>query len=131
MSDLRSDRGAELALLAACMESKTAREEARRHITSADFDDPRHESIFDAMTRLDRHGKAIDATTLNTMLAGKPAQPVLDDDPVLAQQGNHVGHGRDRRHFQERVDKGADFFFGPAEGSEQGSRQLKRNARTA
>lgn len=78
-ADVRSDRGAELALLAACMISKTARDEARRHITARDFDEPAHEAIFDAMVRLDRHGKSVDAATLNAMLAGQPAQPVLVD----------------------------------------------------
>lgn len=90
MSDIRSDRGAELALLAACMESKTARDEARRHVTSRDFDDPRHEAIFDAMVRLDHHGKAVDATTLNTMLQGKPAQPVLLDLVTTVGIPDHV-----------------------------------------
>lgn len=77
MSDQRSDRAAELALLAACMESKTARQEARRHIVGRDFDAPEHETIWDAMSRLDRHAKAIDPTTLNAVLAGTRAQTVL------------------------------------------------------
>lgn len=92
MSEIRSDRGAELALLAACMESKTARDEARRHIGAADFDDPRHEAIFDAMARLDRHSKAVDPTTLNTMLAGTSAQPVLIDVVTTVGVPDHVGN---------------------------------------
>jgi hypothetical protein len=77
MSDQRSDIGAERAILAACMESRLARDSAREALSGADFDDPRHEAIFDAMIRLDHHGKAVDATTLNTLLAGTPAQPLL------------------------------------------------------
>lgn len=68
--DARSDRDAELAVLAACFHSKTARDEARRHITGRDFDDPRHETLWDAMGRLDRHGKGVDAVTLPAVLQG-------------------------------------------------------------
>ena len=78
MTEQRSDRQAELALLAACMESKTARDEARRHVTGLDFDDPAHEAIWDAMQRLDRHGKPLDHTTLNTMLSGPPQRALVD-----------------------------------------------------
>lgn len=77
MSEQRSDHGAELALLAACLESKTARQEARRHITGRDLDDPRHEAIWEAMGRLDRHNKSVDAVTLNAILAGDHAAPLL------------------------------------------------------
>ena len=75
----RSDRGAEVALIAACMESKTARQEARRHLVSADFDDPRHESVWDAMTRLDRHGKAVTPTTLSAVVGPELTKAVLVD----------------------------------------------------
>lgn len=91
MSDIRSDRAAELALLAACMESKTAREEARRHVTGRDFDQPAHEAIFDAMGRLDRHGKAVDATTLNAMLNGTTAQSLLVELITTIGIPDHVG----------------------------------------
>lgn len=64
MSEQRSDRHAELALLAACMESKTARDEARRHVTRADFDQPAHIAIWDAMSGLDRHGKQVNHVTV-------------------------------------------------------------------
>jgi replicative DNA helicase len=80
VNEQRSDRAAELSLLAACMESKTARDEARRHVTGADFDHPLHEAVFDAMSRLDRHGKSVDPTTLNAILSGQHAiQPLLVD----------------------------------------------------
>lgn len=88
--DIRSDRGAELALLAACMMSKTARDEARRHITARDLDEPAHEAIFDAMATLDRHGKAVDPATLNTMLAGQPAQGLLIDLVTTVGVPDHV-----------------------------------------
>lgn len=74
-----SDRQAELALLAAAIESKTARQEARKHITGRDFLQPQHEEVWDAMSRLDRHGKNVDAVTLNAMLAGTRAQSVMVD----------------------------------------------------
>lgn len=64
MTDVRSDRDAELAVLAACLSSPLALTEARKHLIGADFDDPRHETIWDAMLRLARAGKAVDATTV-------------------------------------------------------------------
>lgn len=64
MNEQRSDRHAELALLAACLESKTARDEARRHITRNDFDQPAHVAIWDAMSNLDRHQKKVDPVTI-------------------------------------------------------------------
>jgi replicative DNA helicase len=76
---VRSDRGAEQALLAACMESKTARQEARRHIASNDFDDPRHEAVWDAMSRLDRHGKTVTPTTLSAIVGVELTKAVLID----------------------------------------------------
>lgn len=80
MGDVRSDRRAETALLSACMETATARKEARRWITGRDFDDPRHETIWDAMSLLDRHKRGVDATTLMTTLkANSPAGALLLD----------------------------------------------------
>ena len=61
----RSDKNAELALLSACLQSKVAREEARRHITGADFDHPSYEVIWDAMGKLDRAGNAVDFVSVN------------------------------------------------------------------
>jgi replicative DNA helicase len=75
MSD-RSDPIAEIHLLAACMESKTARIEARKFITGRDFLQPHHEDIWDAMSRLDRHDKHVDAATLAATL-GKKAMPLI------------------------------------------------------
>lgn len=91
MSDIRSDAGAELALLAACLVSKTARDEARRHIAGSDFDEPAHEAIFEAMSRLDRHGKAVDAATLNSILKGTRAQMILVDLVTTVGIPDHVG----------------------------------------
>jgi replicative DNA helicase len=54
------DRAAETAVLAACLISPTARAEAKRHITGTDFQQPAHEAIWDAMTRLDRHKRLVD-----------------------------------------------------------------------
>ena len=68
MSDLQSNPVAERALLAACLVSKTARQEARRHLMPGDFDDLRHERIWDAMGVLDRNGKGVEHVTLTTIL---------------------------------------------------------------
>jgi hypothetical protein len=81
---MRSDRIAETAVLAACLISPTARQEARRHITGADFDDPRHETIWDAVNRLERHGKAVDAVTLLATLKSDPHAAALLPDLVTA-----------------------------------------------
>ena len=48
------DHDAEVAVLAAIVESKTARQEARRHISGGDLYEPWHEVIWDAVARLDR-----------------------------------------------------------------------------
>lgn len=77
--DQRSDRTAEQALLAACMASKTARTEARRHIFANDFDDPRNEVIWNAMTTLDRHDKAVDPVTLLSAIGNDRAREVMPD----------------------------------------------------
>lgn len=90
IDEQRSDRQAELAVLAACMESKTARAEARRTITGRDFDDPRHEAIWDAMSRLERHGKNVDSVTLNAMLATEPAGAVLLDLITTVALPDHI-----------------------------------------
>lgn len=80
MNDIRSDRAAELALLSSCLNSKTARKEARKWITGRDFDDPRHETIWDAMSVLDRHKRNIDGTTLLAVLkTGSPAAALMPD----------------------------------------------------
>src|SRR3954454_4933248 len=58
------NRAAETAVLAACLISPTARAEAKRHITGSDFQQPAHEAIWDAMTRLDRHKRMVDPVSV-------------------------------------------------------------------
>jgi hypothetical protein len=58
------DRTAEQSVLAVCMISRPARDEARRHLSGGDFYDPKHEVLWDAMARLDRFDKAVDPTTV-------------------------------------------------------------------
>ncbi|WP_207009777.1 AAA family ATPase [Nocardioides aromaticivorans] len=73
-----NDPDAERALLAACIESKTARVEARKHITGRDFFEPVNEAIWEAMSRLDRHGKDVGLVSVKSVLAGdKTAVRVL------------------------------------------------------
>src|SRR5690242_8312766 len=62
------DRNAEISTIAACLSSKTARDEARKHISGGDFYDPAHEAIWDVMSRLDRQGKGVDPATLLSAL---------------------------------------------------------------
>lgn len=76
---MRSDLAAERAVLAACLISKPARDKARRHIAGNDFDDPRHETIWDAIGRLDRHQKSVDPVTLLAVLKGDRAAELLPD----------------------------------------------------
>jgi replicative DNA helicase len=76
---MRHDHNAETAVLAACLISKTARIAARRHITGADFYDPRHETIWEACARLDRHDKTVDPVTLLAVLKGDRATELLPD----------------------------------------------------
>jgi RecA-family ATPase len=66
--DTPADRATELSLLAGCLYSPIARQEARKAITGADFYYPQHEQVWDAMSRLDHHGKHIDAVTLAAIL---------------------------------------------------------------
>lgn len=80
----RSDRNAERALLAACMTSKTARQEAKRHITPTDFDDPRFECIWNAMAQLDRHSKKVDPNTVLAVVGAASAEGALMPDLVTA-----------------------------------------------
>lgn len=58
------DRNAEIATLAACLYSNTARDEARRHLSGADFHQPAHEAIWEAMSRLDRQSLGVDPSTV-------------------------------------------------------------------
>lgn len=86
------DRDAEQAVLAACIASATARKEARRHISGSDFYEPWHEEIWDAMSRLDRHNKAVDGPVLNSVLgAGSRAQRELITVIGILALPDHVG----------------------------------------
>lgn len=70
------DPEAELALLSCCLYSKQARQDARKTLLPADFYEPRHEAIYNAMQALDRAGRAVDPVTLRDALlsAGEAAQ---------------------------------------------------------
>ncbi|WP_294567581.1 AAA family ATPase [uncultured Arthrobacter sp.] len=84
MNEQRSDRGAEQALLAACLVSKTARVEARRHLMRGDFDDLRHEHIWDAMTTLDRASKSVDAVTIMAVVGAASPEGMILPELVTA-----------------------------------------------
>ena len=78
MNQPNSDRDAELAVLAACLASKVARQQARAALSGKDFHEPAHEVIWDAMARLDKHGKTVDPVTVNATIAAYPAAvPVM------------------------------------------------------
>ncbi|HET6627054.1 MAG TPA: AAA family ATPase [Nocardioidaceae bacterium] len=73
-----ANRQMEIAVLAACMVSKTARDEARKALTAEDFYYGQHRTVWDAMNRLDRHGKTVDAMTVSSLLdAGSLAFELL------------------------------------------------------
>jgi len=65
------DRNAELSTLAACLLSRTARDAARRLVTGADFYDPAHEAIWNAMGDLDREAKGVDPAALMSLMQAK------------------------------------------------------------
>lgn len=65
------DHGAEVALLSACLWDKNARIEARRHLLSGDFFEPVHETIYETMLMLDRHGKNVDEVTVRAALQSR------------------------------------------------------------
>lgn len=62
------DKHAETSVLAACLNSRTARDEARKHISGRDFHVVAHEVIWDAMGQLDRAGDGVDPAALLSML---------------------------------------------------------------
>lgn len=68
----RSDPYTETAILAAAFMSPTARQKARAMITGADFDSPANECLWNAMIRLDRTRRAVDAVTLLAELDKEP-----------------------------------------------------------
>lgn len=63
-----ASRDMEQAVLAACLVSKTARDETRKTLAREDFYYGQHTAIWDAMNRLDRHGKTVDALTVTALL---------------------------------------------------------------
>jgi hypothetical protein len=77
--ETRSDRIAEQALLYACLVSKPAREEARKHIVGADFDNMGHEVLWRAMSDLDRRGERVDAVTLLAAVGNDRARELVPD----------------------------------------------------
>jgi replicative DNA helicase len=92
MNDTMHDRSAERATLAACLVSKTARQEARRHVTGKDFWEPAHEAIWDALARLDRDGKSVDPVTLlRVVKADRAAVEILPGLVTSAALPDHVG----------------------------------------
>lgn len=77
MTDQRHDAQAERAVLAAMLESATARREARRHITGADLYEPVHERVWEAISQLDRHDKPVDPVTLLAVLKSDQQAAIL------------------------------------------------------
>jgi hypothetical protein len=71
------DRNAELAVLACCLDSTVARDEAKKHLTGADFYIPAHEVIWDAMCGLDRKSEGVNPSRLMSELAGKAEARIL------------------------------------------------------
>lgn len=71
------DRVTEVALLAACMDSRSTRERVRRIITGADFAQPQHETVWQAMSRLDREAVGVDPVSLRAALEGQRCDDVL------------------------------------------------------
>lgn len=66
--EVPADRQTERAVLAACLESKVARDEARKTLTTGDFYYPQHAQIWDVMRKLDAGGKTVDAVTVIALL---------------------------------------------------------------
>lgn len=84
------DRNAELSTLAAGLQSRPARDKARRYLTGADFHDPTHEVIWNTMGELDRNGRGVDpAVLMSTLQATNPHAaallPMLVTYPAFAQ----------------------------------------------
>lgn len=97
------DQNAELGVLACCLMSRTARDEAKKHLTGKDFYAPAHEVIWDAMAMLDRRGDGVDPATLMTALTGKPEAtllPTLLTYPTIAD--NVAEHSRAVRGWATR-----------------------------
>lgn len=77
--ETRWDRAAELSLIAAGMESRTARDAARSIVYPGDFYDPRHQDLWEAMSSLDRHGKKVDHVTVRATLGSSRGSELLLD----------------------------------------------------
>lgn len=104
------DSLAERTVLAACMTSTVARAEALRTLIGPDFWDTRHEAIWDAMSRLERHGKPVEPVTLlHTLGPASDAGRLMPDLITLPVVPENVGHyaaivrswGIKRRLFRE------------------------------
>lgn len=84
------DPAAEQAVLAACLQSRLARDAARKVITGADFWLPTHEAIWDAMGRLDRATKEVTPVSVVSTLGGNAhavaRMPDLVTDPAMPSQ---------------------------------------------
>lgn len=78
------DRETEIAVLAACLDSKTARQEARKAITGQDFYYGQHQAVWDAMSRLDQHTKPVDPVTVLAVVKTNPLAASLLPDIVTA-----------------------------------------------
>lgn len=65
-----ADHAAEEATLAACLQSLAARKAARRIISGPDFLSPSREAVWDAMSRLDRERRPVDAYTVKAEIEG-------------------------------------------------------------
>ena len=90
--EVPANRDLELAVLAASLESATARQEARKTITGVDFYYPQHRDIWEAMTRLERHGKSVDPITVSALLdAGSLAHRVMLDLATTFAHPDSVG----------------------------------------
>ena len=90
--DVVHDNEAERAVLAACLYSKLAREEARRHLVGSDFHQPIHESIWRAMSLLDARNEPVDPTTVLEKVRTEPrATEVLPSLVTHPAVPDHVG----------------------------------------
>ena len=67
-----SDPHAEVATLAACLQSITARKEAKRRIVGKDFYTPAHETLWETMSALDREQVPVDPESIRSRIALDP-----------------------------------------------------------
>lgn len=71
------DQNAELAVLACCMMSRTARDEAKKHLSGSDFYSPQHEVIWDTMSQIERAGTGVDPAAMMSALTGRSEAAIL------------------------------------------------------